>query len=398
MAEQLYDLSLVVTKADTETNINISAPGCAPIPPPIPAITGPIGTTTDSDAFHDSYTRKTFYADGRWWVFWGISSSNPYGLEESSSADLVHWTGQVDLDLTQSPAIGYGLGVWYDPLTDTFRYVSAGGAPYSTHARYRVGTPHSDGSISWLAGEQTTPYNAAFGGPYSIITDNTGHDWISDSGSGAVYKNGHNDGTWSQVLSHSVTVNNRSGIVPLGMSGGIAIVYTADAGHHIYVQYYNGSTWSAHYGPTTHNIDSSTGGVAGYAMVTVGNEIHITGVDSSGDVWYVLFDCDTNAFYNEQTLVATGQVYSRPMISKDYQTNIYVFYPNPSTNKMYYLQKTYTDIWSAPLLFTPAEGSFPGDERFASTWDDSGGNILVTFLTNFPLGSWTVWGAYLATH
>jgi hypothetical protein len=392
--QQLYDITFSLIKADNEQNIDITCPAVTPPPLPIPVTTGPIGTTTDSDAFHDSYTRKSFYAAGQWWVCWGISSSNPYGLEESSSYNQTNWSAQVDLDSGQSPAIGYGLGVWYDPATNTFRYISAGGSPYSTNARYRVGTPTVPGTFAWLAAEQITPFNAAFGGPYTIITDNTGHDWVSDSGGGHVYRNAHTDGTWLTGLTHSVSVNNRSTIVPLAYTGGVAIVYTATASHKVYVQAYNGSTWLTAVGPTTHNIDASSGGVAGYSAVTIGTNVHIAGVDSAGDVWYVMYDSLANTLVDERVLVPTVSINARPMVSKDSAGAVYVFYPVPASNTLKYLRRWIDGTWSAIQTFVPAVGTFPGDERFASTWDDSGGAILVVYLTNHP-STWSVWGAFL---
>jgi hypothetical protein len=469
--QQLYDISFTLVKADNEANIETTALAC-PVPPvPFPPSLSLTGTTYDGDALHDSYARKSFYADGRWWVVWSNGSGSyalhtgtthnptsatacydpymgaplngwvgytlsyfsgpangqsktilsntattittaafapaptptggdwyivfapiPLGIEEASSSDRNTWTTQIDLDSGLSPTVGYDLAVWYDIPSNTFRYVSltAGNSP-----RYRVGTPHANGSIAWLAAEQVLPFGWF---AVSVITDTNGYDWVCNSSSGQVFENANTDGTWSTALTHTVpSINNRATIVPLS-AGKVAIVYSDTASHNIYAQWYDGA-WHSSIGHTFHDVDSSSGGAAGFTAVTIGDIIYIAAVDSVGDVWYVKFDAATNSFSEEQTLVPSVSINARPMVSKDYLGNIFVFYPVPSSNTMNYLRRWVDGSWSSVQVFSPAVGAFPSDERFASSWDDTGGFISVAFLAaSGGTPSWNVWTAFLDTH
>jgi hypothetical protein len=263
---------------------------------------------------------------------------------------------------------------------------------YNPQCRYRVGTPQSDGSIIWLKPEQILPFNVS---PTTVITDKLGYDWIC--GSNHVYSNANTDGTWSTDVSYTIpAVDNRASIVPLYGSNIVAAVYTTTASHNIKIAYYDGASWTVSTA-TTHGVDNSTGGAAGFSAVTISDMIHIAFVTPTGDIVYARFDTDLDFWAEETVIVSTGSVNSRPMVSEDFTGRIFVFYPNTTLSQIEFLVRSGGGAWTGPTIFTPYVGAFPTDERFASSWDSSGSYIVVTFLAASGVfgAPWKVWAGFL---
>jgi len=100
------------------------------------------------------HQRQTFYAAGRYWVFFGFYNDNTsYELRFTSSADDAKtWRGVETL--TTFPACDAAWNVIYDPTTGLVHVTknTQTGAIFLDGMQYRRGTPNADGTISWDAG------------------------------------------------------------------------------------------------------------------------------------------------------------------------------------------------------------------------------------------------------
>jgi len=151
-----------------------------------------VGTSTTIDSTQIALQRKSFYANGRYWVFYDDGSYLVY----RTSTDGSSWSSATNV---VSIGSGSAFSIWFDGTY--LHYVYSGGYLY-----YRHGTPNSDGSITWSAAEQqvSTTYNQAW--RPTISTDSNGYVWIgyADQWSTSypfVIKSGNNDGTWGTTPS-----------------------------------------------------------------------------------------------------------------------------------------------------------------------------------------------------
>jgi len=107
-----------------------------------------VGTSTVSNATLFDYERKSFYANGRYWVFYVDGTNMVY----STSTDGTSWTVG-----PQSPIRGgdWGGGNFFSIYFDgtyvhyVFGYYNVLNYPLL----YRRGTPNSDGTITWSKAE-----------------------------------------------------------------------------------------------------------------------------------------------------------------------------------------------------------------------------------------------------
>lgn len=118
---------------------------------------------------------NTFYAEGRHWVFY---------VDEDS--DLVYKSakpgGTWREGLVSAETLLYGpeYAVWYDAPTNTVHYARHYFG-VSDETRYRMGTPNSNGTITWAAAEQTVSLT-----PGDLVTfrvaicvDENGYPWVA---------------------------------------------------------------------------------------------------------------------------------------------------------------------------------------------------------------------------
>jgi fibronectin type III domain protein len=142
-----------------------------------------IATTASSDATNGSRNLKTFISNGRFWTIYSDGSNMVY----SSSTDGFVWT---------SPTIiRYGIlhGSWFGIYFNGTHFAYASAA--STPIFFRMGKPLSNGTISWVAPEQSF----ASGSSPSISFDSNGYVWVGFSFNGYpwVIRDANRDGTWA---------------------------------------------------------------------------------------------------------------------------------------------------------------------------------------------------------
>jgi len=137
-------------------------------------------------------SRKTFWANGRHWVFY----SDGINIVYCTSLDGISWTAPI---IIRACTTGSQFSIWFDGTY--FHY--AAWRLYILY--YRRGLPNADGSITWSAAEQTV-HSGTSTNHYQypvIITDDQRYAWIGTqyvSVGGtfpSIWKSSVNDGTWA---------------------------------------------------------------------------------------------------------------------------------------------------------------------------------------------------------
>jgi len=301
-----------------------------------------VGTSTASGATSYPFQRKSFYANGRFWVFYCDGTNMVY----CTSTDGSTWSSAATV---RAASYGYHFSVWFDGTYLHYAYASA------SSIYYRRGTPNSDGSITWSANEQTvsTTYNDASFPMVSV--DSNGYVWIGyrDYDLENVYyypyviKSGNNDGTWGTgtITQLSTTSNNywRVSVIPL-TSGKMLAIY-AYANAVVRAKKWDGSAWGSEVATT-----SKTYWGEYHSAVAQGDDVHLVFLKySTYDIIYVKYTYSTNSFGTETTLQAAATYVSAPVLSIDTATNdLYVFAATKTTgtpsgwtaNHIYYIKYT----------------------------------------------------------
>jgi len=308
-----------------------------------------VGTSTTVYAINWSYQRKSFYANGRFWVFYCDGTNMVYKTSTDGSTWSSATTVRADTDA--------GLfTIWFDGTYLHYAYAS------SSPIYYRRGTPNSDGTITWSAAEQTvsTTYNQASSPMVSV--DSNGYVWIGyyDYTGSAYYpyviRSGNNDGTWGTTPSgfpyqlSTTAATYYVSIIPL-TAGKMLAVYASN-GATVKAKRWDGSAWGTEVA-TTSTI------YYGYyhSVVAQGDDAHLVFLKpTSYDIVYVKYTYSSNSFGTETTLRAgngaTAAASSAPVISINTLTNdLYVFWAGyPTSNHIYYKKYTAsTSTWESTV-------------------------------------------------
>jgi hypothetical protein len=393
--QQLYDVSLTLSKTDNDRNIDLTVP---PIPP------SPLGfsiaiPTNDGNRANDSYQRHMWYMKGLWWVFYVQDTTLGNGFYfRTTSNPLTAWSAATQIiTLADPPFEEFNTGIWYDGTYLYYVACDGASAPYSTaNVYFRRGTPQTNGTIVWSAAEQTLTGlygNDNFSGVVWVFTDSNGYSWAmngrADATHDGVLRNANTDGTWSTNLSHYCPAPGatRLGAVPLPAGGQVVMFWTDTSSHKHKFQLYNGSSWGTVVSGTGVDYDGIS-----FSAVTVGNQVHLTYVNTTGQIIYMIYDAPSNSILQESVIPGASPEAgsSNPPISTDgvgdtiimwYSgSNCYATVRNP--NGAY---STISQIYTG--------GSVGG--RSISGWDTSGGYATYWFSSSVSGGAdvilyWTV--------
>jgi hypothetical protein len=149
---------------------------------------------------------NTFYAAGRHWI---IYVNDDGDIVYESSTYGYTWIGD---DIATSTIYGVEVACFFDGTYIHYaRYQPANGQPSAT--KYRMGTPGSDGTITWAAVEQTvntTPGELA-AMRVAISVDEEGYPWVgwvdtdgtNTFGQMFVESSSTKDGTWTEDVTQT---------------------------------------------------------------------------------------------------------------------------------------------------------------------------------------------------
>ena len=218
-----------------------------PTPTPSPAIgSNTIGTSTDFYATLRPAQRKTFYASGRYWVFYCDGSHIVYRTSQNSTS----WGNATTV---RSCTWGHHFDTWFDGTYVHYAYTPD--TPGEALV-YRRGNPNGDGTIAWSAVEQTVYRTAGHTvcNP-SVVADTNGNPWVMflrhDGANRRPYvtKSSATDGTWSDAdgfpyeIDATISGFYHTTIVPL--TGGKVYCAWADADTKYFGKLWDGSSWSS---------------------------------------------------------------------------------------------------------------------------------------------------------
>jgi len=291
-----------------------------------------IGTSTTEYATSYPFQRKTFYANGRFWVFYSDGTNMVY----RTSTDGSTWTSPTTIT---SCSAGYGFSIWFD---GTYLH-------YARGSFYRKGTPNADGTISWCDSEQDIGVSASY--PV-IAVDSEQHPWILYYGGDncSVIKSAWTNGTWSTASGFpyqlDTTYKYPASIVPLS-SGKVYVMWgwsysSSQSGFSLYGKLWDGSSWGSKetIGTILYTYTASA--------VAIGDTIHLVFcryADPPGD-YHLAYLNRTSSGWGTARIIASGR--AGPVISKDEDDNLYVFWAEvPTANHTYYCKyDNETNTWS----------------------------------------------------
>lgn len=331
-----------------------------------------IGTSNIDRNLGYDFQRKTFYANGRYWVFY-TTGSGVYrtSLDGTAWSGETQWRAAIDY--------GYKCGFWFDGVNVSYVYsTSTVGNPMY----YRRGVPEADGTITWAAAEQTVLQVA---GEYytvpSIIVDSNGFPWISYSHAGnlpKIIKSSTNDGTWTTEAGfpHQLDANAdsswKSAAVPLTDGKILAIYWWGSAIYRLRVKSWTGAAWNAE------DIIAATPASSIMQAAAVGDDVHIVFQENGTfDLKHVVYNYATNNLGAENTvydLAATAHI----MMAKTDDNRLYLFWGDtPTVDHIQYLK--YNGTWdAAPTDWLDESGDTiaGSDFRFQSFYSESSTNEI----------------------
>jgi len=347
-------------KADSGT-VNIDADGSASL------ISGNIvANVTSFEAIR--WQQKTFFAAGRYWLFY---VDGDYPTETSMPTSTVYYTTSTD-GVSWTPPTILASGLSENSGENVEAFLSNNGHLQvfyrsENELLYRMGTPQTDGSITWATLSWQLVFNANAEGETSgtcdffATVDSNNYPWVSwgyiqepiqslnpSDTKMFVWKDAFNNGIWQTAsgFPYNVGTGNYTNdfMVPLS-NGQIYVMYFLDnppSTGQIYGELWNGTAWGPQETCTTSQVDEQYAyGCESWDRTAV--------ADSNDNIFLAFLSTDLNLVFVERTMsggwanetvVQAGcGDYSSPSLNL-YNDNLRLFWINSSTSICY---KKYVD-------------------------------------------------------
>jgi len=189
-------------------------------------------TLDPAEATTQEYQRKTFYGAGRFWAFY----NDGYQIVYRSSTDGTTWDSPIAVTrmgvATTTTPMNVTFGQCFSLFYNGTVLAYATGATHSAEiyggtpgGYYRMGTPQTDGSITWASTEKEYTVSAPFDRAWkpSITIDDEGYVWITadkqyydsvaypdNEGTPWITKNTKKDGTWTTAPGFPIQLDSRN--------------------------------------------------------------------------------------------------------------------------------------------------------------------------------------------
>jgi len=135
-------------------------------------------TVTSSGVTGDTPQRKTFYDEGRYWVFY--SSGTKMGFK--SSTDDSSWTAFNTIYDAGAGLAGYTFSIYFDTAINYVSYLRSNIPASGSPIFWRRGNPNSDGTISWETERTAVALESGVTKTYGTVTiDSNGYPWVAYS-------------------------------------------------------------------------------------------------------------------------------------------------------------------------------------------------------------------------
>lgn len=319
-----------------------------------------VSTTVEGLAYDLSgISRKLFYADGLFWVFYSDGTNMIF----QTGADGITWSAA---NTVRACADGKSFGIWFDGT-----YVHYAYSLYTANnpLLYCRGTPDALGAIAWDA-ECTA--GAAVGGfifqTPIIAVDSGGYPWIGyqSSSGGLMYpwvtKSSTNDGTWATQDGFPYQLNAvahgwMTEVIPL--TGQKVLAVYAYNGLTIRSQRWEGAAWGA--GGEKHT--TSTVNYERFSAVNQDDDVRMCFLSTGNDILDTKYTYLDDSWGAETTVQAAVTASSAPCLSKDSVTNdLYCFWIGSPTASHGYYKRYHGGAWDV----APTDWFDASDQGFYS--------------------------------
>jgi len=345
--------------------------------PQTQATVSTVDTSPTNDAVRFSNQRKTFHANGRFWVFY----SNGLNITYKTSLNGESWTNATVLNV---PSVsGMFFNIWFN---GTYMHYVYGDGDISGKALfYRRGTPNADGSITWSADEQTAV--AASTGltsyPY-VSVDSDGYPWLIYTQNGVatnVSKSSTNNGTWVTASGFPYklyTSWSYGSVIPLTSGKMLAVWGKSGA---CYLRAWNGSAWLT-------DVDIGYGVLVKdgyrYSAVAVDNDVHIALLNATSpyNIEHFTYTYSTNSIGNFSIVQAATSSTSGPALTLS-SNHLYCFWMGSPTAKHIYYKNLTSGVWSANPTdwIDESTDDFYTNGELTSFYQSFGNYVALEYLT-----------------
>jgi len=324
---RLLNMTKVFCRAETEATETTTGPNTVD------------DNITEVSAVFPLYTRKTFWAVGRYWVFWSDGTNLVY----STSADGSTFSSPT----TVAAAIAEEWAITFDYANNKVAYVRAvqGATDY---VYWRQGEPQTNGTITYDAVEQEVRSLVGLLNRPNCCFDSTGHAWVTWAETGLkpyASKNDNTDGTWSDATNfpHEISSSTRQYTAPIPLLDGkvyVVTIYHSAPNKGLYGYLYDAS-WGSE-----ETIDTGEPGTGKtWSAVAIGDVVHFAYRDTDGSPDDVIHCIRSTAGAWSQATVFSADDDIYPQL-----TNVggvlYMFWDSyPATNHVYF--RKYDGTWDS---------------------------------------------------
>jgi len=333
-----------------------------------------VGSTITNTPTAYSFQRKTFWANGRFWVFYDGGGGAYVDIAYKTSTNGITWSGATEI-CHDCANTGYYFSVWFDGTY--VHYVRRLGPNY-----YRRGIPNSDGTITWSDIEQTVnvQFTTSTHAPF-VSTDSNGYPWIGyndyNQGSGIAYpvvvKSNLSNGTWQTatgfpyILNTTFTGDSDVSLIPL-TNGRMLAIYGM-SGQTLRMKSWNSTNWGTEV--------ATTNTITYYSAVAQGDDVHIVFMSGS-TVYYTFYNYTSNSLSSE-SVYGSATATSAPVLSIDTNNNLYSFWAGSNTypNYIYYRKYNGTN-WEDAVSWLTSE-VLTSNDLLTSFYKDYGNKIGLAF-------------------
>lgn len=343
--------------------------------------------------------RFSFYANGRFWVFYSDGSK----MRFKTSVDGVTWSSS-----TQVRSAGHWdcFNIFYDTVSDRVHYACT--PLVAGNIFFRSGTPNADGSITWIAAEEEIPTTYEYAFYVHINVDAYGVVWISyqdrtalSGGSHYPYvvKSGNNNGTWGTTpagFPHQLSTTNdatwRVLVVRELMTAEMYVIYARDGEQPL------GKNWKGTY------WESEENDVTDYPIYADSSGHPLMSASNVGAVIYFVYVRDTTMQIRFNYRGVSGGWQANDELVQDDTTSLmfpaitpvsgtlqYCFWGNSTSDKIHY-KKRVSGTWDTdPTEWISAPNFDPrAISSFYEDYDDKIGMLYLNS-SSVPIGIRFYW-------
>jgi len=336
-----------------------------------------VGTSTVNHPVSWPHQRKTFYANGRFWVVYHDGSN----IVCKSSSDGTTWTQAFTITPNQS-FDGRGFGVWFD---GTYFHIAYPDETINYVVRYRRGLPNSDGTVTWSADTQVAQTSSDMLKAVNICVDSDGHAWVGYVNSSTripyVTKNANTDGTWSTASGFpyqlTTTENTYWQITPLPLtSGKVYVLYVSGP---IYGKLWDGSSWSSEESSFT---DEDAHDYFAFSAVAHGDTVHLVySGETSVKIKYNRRDPSSGWLSSDEEVYDIGITTFAPSLSKTSDGTLYCIWMNQNDDCIYYKKRTGSGWDSSPTQLVCDTYSFQYSSQLTTFYKNYDSYIGIAYST-----------------